>query len=206
MSRQVRMAWSDGRPSRRKNEPGIFPAAYIRSSMSTVSGKKSMPSRTPLAALAVTRTMVSPMRPTTAPCDCGARTPVSNERVLSVPLIGPEMVTGFATVAPLLWSGTRASSQWSGTRAHALVPHDWQLTSRPRSWVRFTTTRAALRPLVGCCWLPAKPEAGDDLAVALDVVLAHVVEEAAPAADQLHETPAGVVVAFVHLQVLGEVG
>ena len=42
------MAWSVGRPSRRKNEPGILPAAYIRSSTSTVSGKKSMPSRTPL--------------------------------------------------------------------------------------------------------------------------------------------------------------
>ncbi len=27
MSRQVRMAWSEDLPSRRKNEPGIFPAA-----------------------------------------------------------------------------------------------------------------------------------------------------------------------------------
>ena len=27
MSRQVRMAWSELLPSRRKNEPGIFPAA-----------------------------------------------------------------------------------------------------------------------------------------------------------------------------------
>jgi hypothetical protein len=34
MSRQVRMAWSELLPSRRKNEPGIFPAAYVRSSMS----------------------------------------------------------------------------------------------------------------------------------------------------------------------------
>ena len=47
MRRQVRMAWSVARPSRRKNEPGILPAAYIRSSMSTVRGKKSAPSRTP---------------------------------------------------------------------------------------------------------------------------------------------------------------
>ncbi len=39
--RQVRMASSEGRPSRRKNEPGIRPAAYIFSSTSTVSGKKS---------------------------------------------------------------------------------------------------------------------------------------------------------------------
>ena len=41
ISRQVRIASSDGRPSRRKNEPGMRPAAYIRSSTSTVSGKKS---------------------------------------------------------------------------------------------------------------------------------------------------------------------
>ena len=31
----------EGRPSRRKNEPGMRPAAYIRSSTSMVSGKKS---------------------------------------------------------------------------------------------------------------------------------------------------------------------
>ncbi len=41
MSRQVRIASVDGRPSRRKKEPGMRPAAYIRSSTSTVSGKKS---------------------------------------------------------------------------------------------------------------------------------------------------------------------
>ena len=39
------MASVDGRPSRRKNEPGMRPAAYMRSSTSTVSGKKSKPSR-----------------------------------------------------------------------------------------------------------------------------------------------------------------
>lgn len=39
------MASVVGRPSRRKNEPGMRPAAYIRSSTSTVSGKKSKPSR-----------------------------------------------------------------------------------------------------------------------------------------------------------------
>ncbi len=55
------VAWSVARPSRRKNEPGILPAAYIRSSMSTVSGKKSCPSRTLRAAVAVTSTIVSPI-------------------------------------------------------------------------------------------------------------------------------------------------
>ena len=41
--RAVRMASSVGRPSRRKNEPGMRPPAYMRSSYSTESGKKSMP-------------------------------------------------------------------------------------------------------------------------------------------------------------------
>ena len=45
VNRAVSVAFSDGRPSRRKTAPGILPTAYTRSSMSTVSGKKSMPSR-----------------------------------------------------------------------------------------------------------------------------------------------------------------
>jgi len=66
ISRQIRMAWSDSLPSRRKNAPGIFPAAYARSSMSTVRGKKSVPSRTPRDAATVARSIVSPMRASTA--------------------------------------------------------------------------------------------------------------------------------------------
>ncbi len=60
--RQVRMASSDGRPSRRKNEPGIRPAAYIRSSTSTVSGKKSRLSLGCLDAVVADRTIVSSSR------------------------------------------------------------------------------------------------------------------------------------------------
>ena len=45
ISLQPRMAPSLGLPSRRKNDPGMRPAAYMRSSRSTVSGKKSIPSR-----------------------------------------------------------------------------------------------------------------------------------------------------------------
>jgi hypothetical protein len=37
--RHTRMAFSDGRPSRLKNEPGMRPLAYIRSSTSMVRGK-----------------------------------------------------------------------------------------------------------------------------------------------------------------------
>jgi hypothetical protein len=74
--RAVRIAVSEGRPSRRKNPPGILPAAYIRSSTSTVSGKKSMPS---LGAevVQVPNTCVSPYVTTTEPCACGASLPVS---------------------------------------------------------------------------------------------------------------------------------
>ena len=66
MSRQVRIASSDGRPSRRKNEPGIRPTAYIRSSTSTVSGKKSRLSLGFLDAVVADRTTVSPSSVTTA--------------------------------------------------------------------------------------------------------------------------------------------
>jgi hypothetical protein len=62
MSRQVRIASVDGRPSRRKNEPGIRPAAYIRSSTSTVSGKKSNWSLGCLPAAVVDSTIDSPSR------------------------------------------------------------------------------------------------------------------------------------------------
>src|SRR5207302_826576 len=65
--RAVRIARSVGRPSRLKKPPGIFPAAYMRSSTSTVSGKKSAPSRVSIRPCAVASTIVSPERMTTAP-------------------------------------------------------------------------------------------------------------------------------------------
>src|SRR5438270_8836066 len=84
--RAVRVPFSPARPSRLKNEPGIFPAAYIRSSTSTVRGRKSTSRRFP--AVAVHRTMVSPERTTTAPEACLASLPVSNE--ISVPWISTD--------------------------------------------------------------------------------------------------------------------
>src|SRR5437763_16527504 len=83
MSRQVSTAVSGGRASRRKKEPGILPAAYAFSSMSTVSGKKSMPSRVVFSPLAVTRTVVSPILTTTDPWDWGDSLHVSKDRVLT---------------------------------------------------------------------------------------------------------------------------
>ncbi len=75
--RAVRIARSVGRPSRLKKPPGIFPAAYMRSSTSTVSGKKSAPSRASIRPCAVASTIVSPDRTTTAPSACLASLPVS---------------------------------------------------------------------------------------------------------------------------------
>ncbi len=43
--RAANVASVPGRPSRRKKDPGIRPIAYIRSSKSTVKGKKSIPAR-----------------------------------------------------------------------------------------------------------------------------------------------------------------
>ena len=62
ISRQVRIASVDGRPSRRKNEPGMRPAAYIRSSTSIVSGKKSKWSLGFLLAVVADSSMVSSSR------------------------------------------------------------------------------------------------------------------------------------------------
>src|SRR4028119_759575 len=69
--RAMSVAFSPARPSRLKNDPGILPAAYIRSSMSTVRGMKSMSRRFP--AVAVPRTRVSPEATRTGPEGCLAR-------------------------------------------------------------------------------------------------------------------------------------
>ncbi len=58
--------------------------------MSTVRGKKSVPSRTERAAVAVASRTVSPMRPSTAPSASWASFPASKDMVRSVPLIGAD--------------------------------------------------------------------------------------------------------------------
>src|SRR6266571_571511 len=71
------MAVSGGLPSRRKKPPGIFPAAYIRSSTSIVSGKKSIPSRG-FERTQVASTWVCPYVTTTLPSASFASLPASN--------------------------------------------------------------------------------------------------------------------------------
>ena len=106
--RAVRIARSVGRPSRLKKPPGIFPAAYIRSSTSTVSGKKSAPSRASIRPCAVASTIVSPDRTTTAPSACLASLPVSN--VMSCPPTVTLTVVGLS-VATAMYSSTSFSGR-----------------------------------------------------------------------------------------------
>ncbi len=84
--RAISVAFSPARPSRLKKEPGILPAAYIRSSTSTVSGRKSTSRRLP--AVAVESTRVSFAETVTLPEACLASLPVS--KVISVPPISTE--------------------------------------------------------------------------------------------------------------------
>ena len=58
IKRAVKVACSDGRPSRLKNPPGILPTEYNFSSYDTVSGKKSVSLAT-FDAVAVDKTTVS---------------------------------------------------------------------------------------------------------------------------------------------------
>ena len=89
--RAFSVAFSEALPSRLKKPPGILPAAYIFSSMSTVSGKKSMPSRWSVRPTAVARTRVSPLRTATAPSAWRASLP--ELKVISSPPISTETVT-----------------------------------------------------------------------------------------------------------------
>src|SRR5660398_248260 len=86
IKRAFRMASSLGRPSFFMNPPGIFPAAYMPSSISTVRGKKST-FLSDLETTAVTRTIVSPDLTTTEPLACLARRPVSSVISLSPTVI-----------------------------------------------------------------------------------------------------------------------
>src|SRR5690606_39627813 len=117
--RHVRMASSEGRPSRRKNEPGIRPTAYIRSSKSTVRGKKSIPSRIDLLAVAVTSIWDPPSFAVTAPSACKASLPV--EKVSSLPPTSPDTVIS-GTVVLLCCLG---AARWQLSD----LGEGWQLTT-----------------------------------------------------------------------------
>src|SRR2546421_2351431 len=154
--RAVRVAFSPARPSRLKNEPGIFPAAYIRSSTSTVKGRKSTSRRLP--AVAVQRTIVSPVRITTAPEACLANLPVSNE--ISLPAISADTrVTASDIFNSLLLSppfGRRSASFSYSFRTQTMLAGPGAAESRNRvtgpGCGRGLTPKAA-----GCVRPPKEP-------------------------------------------------
>src|SRR5437763_2249977 len=197
------MACSLGRPSRRKKEPGIFPAAYMRSSTSTVRGKKSIPSRMPRLAWAVTRTVVSPTETTTAPSACWARRPVEKVRDLpDSPMgadaeIGPVMVLLLSSLFQFRAAGGRFPVGM--LRTHFVEGRRMATDNRRSRRTRFEERRAAPRRS-----LPAETEPGDERPVPLDVVAAEVVEQATSPTDEHQEPPAGVMILLVDLQVRRE--
>src|SRR5437764_7789441 len=183
--RAVSVARSLARPSRLKKPPGILPAAYIRSSTSTVSGKKSAPSRASMRPWAVASTIVSPPRTTTAPSACFARWPVS--KLISwfpiwMETCARRSVAILINCPPLcLWrAGARASPsavlRWARSNFHP--PDTWELA--------------------------AQAELLDEGAVALEVVLLQVVQKAAAPPDELEQPAPRVMVVLVGAQVLGQ--
>ena len=145
MRRQVRIADSGARPSRRKNEPGILPAAYIRSSMSTVRGKKSAPGRGDLAPVAVTRTVERPIWARTDPPARGAMRPVSNDIVLSVPAKVQETV-----VASVMLLSSRSPPETTPDGSMAAICDTsgmWARLAHPHSliWLSVPLVRSPTR-------------------------------------------------------------
>src|SRR3954469_7392074 len=175
--RAVRVARSLALPSRLKKPPGIFPAAYIRSSTSTVSGKKSAPSRASILPVAAASTIVSPERTTTEPSACLAILPDSKVSSWS-PTVTDTVATRGSVVVAMV------SSTFRG---------EWRFESASRA-------RGSLKlPPSGLGWcgwfgLPPQTELLDEGAVALDVALLQVLQKPTATADQLEQAAARVVV------------
>src|SRR5579884_3186316 len=193
--RAVRIARSVGRPSRLKKPPGIFPAAYIRSSTSTVSGKKSAPSRASVLPCAVPRTTVWPLETTTAPSACFASFPVSN--LISRPPISTDTETGTPAGCS---ASTIDISPYSSTQLYA-KGGDWvsvRLLLLMEQRARPSSTLLVFSELA------AEAELLDEGAVALHVLPLQVVQEPAAPTDELEQPAARIVVVPVGAQVLGQ--
>src|SRR5260221_7839145 len=182
--RAVRIARSVGRPSRLKKPPGIFPAAYIRSSTSTVRGKKSAPSRASMRPCAVASTIVSPERTTTAPSACLASLPVS-KLISCSPTVNETAVT--LPVATLM------------SFLHFSVESGGLSQRRP-------VARSLKLPLSGSITGPLSPQAQllDQSAIALQVRSLEVVEQSPAPADELEQPATRVMVLRVRAQMPGE--
>ena len=100
-------------------------------------------------------------------------------------------------ILPVPESGGEGQFPVGDHRTHAREPCNWQLTKRCR--------RFCCVVVRGVLSLAAQADLGDDGAVALDVVLADVVEEPPALADQHQQAAPAVVVLLVLLEVLVEV-
>src|SRR6476620_5981002 len=141
-----------------------------------------MPSRGFAAAWAVTRTMVSPERTTTAPSACLARRPVSIDSVCR-----PIVMLRVCMCASFAEEG-RPERQ----------PGD----------IRNETVRAnsgAGRPALLMSVLLADAQTPDQLGIAVGILALQVVEEAATLADEFQEPAAGVMILRVRLEVLCQI-
>src|SRR5690349_22788586 len=149
--------------------PGILPAAYIRSSKSTVSGKKSRPGRGS-ERLAVPRTIVSPKRTVTEPPASMARRPVST-----------------VSVRPPNWV-----SETCGTGCNSSLPCRVPdlAASRPDAVPTLPCPVGAR----GGVRLAAESEPSDDGSVARVVLLQQVREKATALADELEEAATRMIV------------
>src|SRR5439155_18255493 len=225
-SRAVRMAVSEGRPSRRKKPPGILPAAYMRSSMSTVSGKKSNCSFGSDDATAVTSTCVSPSVIRTAPSARPARRPPSIRKTR--PSMSRSSVCGWmfamadeppgssGLYRPLCPAGRFGSfGQYSVVSLTCLLlacrsrPKTDRLASHPGGWTLVlgvfllpdvTEGRIARPPT-----LPPDPQALDHRSILRHILAADVFEQPLSLPDHLEQTTPGVVVLAVGLEVLRQV-
>ena len=177
--RQVRVAFSLGRDSRLMNPPGILPAAYMRSSMSTVSGKKSCV----LARLFA---------------GGGGH---QDDGVSAADEDGAVGLLG----EPAGLEGDRLAADLDFKCRHLVL----RLPSVPRAGLRGASVRgdldmSGLSSLESSALL-AQLELFHEGAVALHVFGLQVVEQAPAVADHLQQTATRVVVFLVRLEVLGEV-
>src|SRR5205823_949344 len=166
--RAVRIAFSPARPSRLKKPPGILPAAYIFSSTSTVSGKKSAPSRPSVRPTAVASTTVPSCCTSTAPCACLATAPVSKLISLS-PMVAVRRVASGSTamlISSLLSPRARTSRAILSGVAPALAAQPQLLDQRPVS-LQVVPLHVGQKP-------PAAADQLEQPAAGMMVVLVHL--------------------------------
>src|SRR5262249_15775160 len=138
--RAVSVAFSPGRPSRLKKEPGILPVAYMRSSTSTVKGRKSTSRTAPPPALA--STILSPPRP---------------QRVA----LADDDCSGGLLGHPAGLERDLASRDLQGNPRNPITAHIHYLPVRPFTWRSVSHSLSELHELSGS-WRRGRPPCSAD--------------------------------------------